>query len=105
MDEVAEIRKRKLEELQRAQQNAVAQDFINQQIEGVKKTVLQRYLTKEARERLGNVRIGNPMVAEQVELALFEAVQAGQIREQIDDSKLKEILSRVSAKKGFKIIR
>jgi len=103
--EVDEIRKRKLDELRRVQQNAAAQDFVNQQIEGVKKTVLQRYMTKDARERLGNVRAANPMLAEQVELALFEAVQAGQITGQIDDGRLKEILSRGAGKKGFKIIR
>lgn len=103
--DIAEIRKRKLEELQHAQQSAAGQDFVKQQLEGVKKTVLQRCLTKEARERLGNVRVANPAVAEQIELALMEAAQAGQITEPIDDNRLKEILSRSTPKKGFKIIR
>lgn len=103
--DIAEIRKRKLEELQHAQQAAVNEDFIKQQLEGVKKTVLQRCLTKEARERLGNVRVANPQLAEQVELALVEAMQAGQITKPVDDIRLKDILSRAITKKDFKIIR
>ena len=103
--DINEIRKRKLEELQHVQQSAVNEDFIKQQLEGVKKTVLQRCLTKEARERLGNVRTANPALAEQVELALIEATQVGQITEPIDDNRLKEILSRSTPKKGFKIIK
>jgi len=103
--DINEIRKRKLEDLQRSQQNAVNEDFVRQQLEGVRKTILQRCLTKEARERLGNVRVANPQLAEQVELALMEAAQAGQITEPIDDTRLKEILSRSTAKHGFKIIK
>ena len=103
--DINEIRKRKLEELQRAQQNAANEDFLNQQLEGVKKTVLQRCLTKEARERLGNVRVANPALAEQIEIALIEAAQVGQITEPVDDNRLKEILSRSTPKKGFKIIK
>ncbi len=103
--DINEIRKRKLEDLQRSQQNAVNEDFIKQQLEGVRKTILQRCLTKEARERLGNVRVANPQLAEQVELALMEAAQTGQITEPIDDNRLKEILSRSTAKQGFKIIK
>lgn len=103
--DIDEIRRRKLAELQRAQQGAANEDFLQQQLEGMKKTVLQRCLTKEARERLGNVRVANPALAEQVELALIEAAQAGQITEPIDDERLKEVLSRSTPKKGFKIIK
>ena len=103
--DISEIRRRKLEELQRAQKAAESQDFVKQQLEGVKKTVLQRCLTREARERLANIRAANPALSEQMELALMEAAQAGQITEPIDDERLKEILSRSTVKKSFKIIK
>jgi len=106
MSELESIRQRKLEELQRHQQAAAEQDFLKQQLEGVKKTVLQRFLTKDARERLATVRVANKELAEHVELAILEAAQSGQIRSQLDEEKLKEILGRVSGtKKGFRIIK
>ena len=106
MTELENLRKRKLEELQNAQQDAVAQDFIKQQLESVKRTVMQRFLTREARERLANVRIANPQLAYQIENALVEAANLGQIPEPIDEEKLKEILSRASGtKKEFRIIK
>ena len=106
MTDLESIRRQKIAELQKSQQNAVEQDFIHQQLEGAKKTVLQRFLTKEARERLATVKIANPKLAEQIEVGLFEAAQAGQIRGQITEEQLREILNRASgSKKEFNIIR
>ena len=91
MTDLESIRRQKIAELQKSQQNAVEQDFIHQQLEGAKKTVLQRFLTKEARERLATVKI---------------AAQAGQIQGQITEEQLREILNRASgSKKEFNIIR
>jgi len=103
--DLEDIRRQKLAELQRAQQQSSEEDFVGQQIEAAKKTLLQRFLTKEARERLATVRMANKGLAEQIEMALVEAAHSGQIQGQIDEEKLKEILNRATGKKReFRII-
>ena len=75
------------------------------QLDELKMKILMECLTKEARERLSNVRIGNPQLAEQVELYLIQAYQQGQIREPIPDDKLKELLKALTVKRETKITR
>ena len=104
--ELKSIRQQKIEELQKQKKAAEAQDFINQQLEGAKKTVLQRWLTKEARERLAMIKSAKPALAQQVEMSIFELAQAGAFQEPIDEMRLKEILNHVSEeKKNFRIIK
>jgi len=76
-----------------------------EELEKLKKDALRNVLTKDAMERLGRIRIVNPMLTQQIELYLLQLFQSGQVREKIDDSKLKEILTLVSAKKNFNIKR
>jgi len=76
-----------------------------QQIEAVKKAALLKYLDKEARERLNMVKVAHPELAEKVELALFQAVQLGQISGIITDIQLKNILTEVTEKKQMRILR
>lgn len=59
----------------------------------MKKEILRKVLTKEAMERLGRVRLANPLVATQLEIYLVQLQQSGQLKESIDDTKLKQILS------------
>ncbi len=82
-----------------------AQQQQKKQLDALKMQILMNCLTKEARERLANVRIGNPQLAEQVELYLIQAYQQGQIREQIPDDKLKELLKALTVKRETKITR
>jgi len=80
-------------------------DMQNSQIEAMKKMILRRILDKNALERLGRVKIANPVLASQVELYLLQLYNAGQIREIISDAKLKEILNVLVAKKEWRIRR
>ncbi len=75
------------------------------EFEAMKKEILRKVLTKEALERLGRVRIANPLVATQLEIYLFQLYQAGQVKETIDDKKLKKILSVLVPKRKTKIKR
>jgi len=75
------------------------------EFEALKKEVLRKILTKEALERLGRVRIENPLVATQLEIYLFQLYQTGQIKETVDDKKLKKILSVLVPKRKTKIKR
>jgi programmed cell death protein 5 len=82
--------------LQKAQQ---------EELEKIKKEAIRSILTKEAMERLGRVRMVNPLLTQQIELYLLQLYQTGQLKEKIDDAKLKEILAMLSEKKKFSIKR
>ena len=62
-----------------------------------------KFMTKEARERLNRVRIVKPAVAESVELAIMQAIQAGAVKEPITDSHLRSILDQSVKTKEFNI--
>jgi len=102
MDDIEEIRKRKLMELQRryleqkkAEEEAVRREM---ELEAQLDALMRRILTPEARERLGRVKLVKPELARQVELVLVQLYQAGRIPEPIDDEKLKSILAQVDAR-------
>jgi programmed cell death protein 5 len=63
------------------------------EFEAMKKSIMKKVLTKQALERLGSVRLANPIVASQLEVYLMQLSQTGQIKQPIDDEKLKNILS------------
>jgi len=105
-EEIEELRKRRMFELQQRiaqeQQRAQAQ----QQIELQKQAILRRILTPEARSRLNNLKIVKPEFANQLELQLIQLVQSGRIQTPITDEQLKEILIRLQAqRRDIKITR
>ncbi|RLJ04247.1 MAG: hypothetical protein DRP08_02175 [Candidatus Aenigmatarchaeota archaeon] len=75
------------------------------ELEKLKKTILLNVLTKEARERLNNIRIVKPELANQIELYMVQLYQSGQISGKIDEDQLKKILNILQRKREFKIIR
>ncbi|ASJ00386.1 DNA-binding protein [Thermococcus gorgonarius] len=108
-EDIEEIRKRKLMELQKkyleqqkAQEEAIKQEM---ELEAQLNAIMRRVLTPEARERLGRVKLVRPELARQVELLLAQLYQAGQIREPLSDEKLKRILAQIEARtrKEFRI--
>ena len=74
-------------------------------VEEMKRKLLGECLTKEARERLANVRIANPQLAEQVELYLIQVQQQGQLTEPLPEDKLKDLLKTLTKKRDIKITR
>jgi len=90
-EELEEIRQRKLAELQAR----AAEEEERRRLEAERAAVLRAILTPEARQRLANLKIARPDVAESVENYLFQLARAGKIRSQITDDLLKEILSRI----------
>jgi len=75
------------------------------QLEVAKKMMLSKILDNAAIERLGRVRMANPMLASQLELYLLQLMQAGQLKETITDAKLRQILDTLVTKRETKIIR
>ena len=75
------------------------------QFEAVKRALLNKVLDKAAVERLGRVRMANPMLAAQIEAYMIQLYQAGQLKETVTDEKLKQILDALTQKKKTSIKR
>jgi len=103
-DELEELRKKRLRELQQ-QQEAFSEEEIEQQesqqkeIEEKRKQILRVILTTKARERLGNIKVARPDVAEAVENQLILLAQSGRLKNKINDEQLRELLSQILPKK------
>jgi len=101
MDELEEIRQRKLEELQKQQQE---QAQIEQQILALENFVKPK-LTKQALVRFGNLKTGQPQLAISVLVVLSQLIKTGKVNN-VDDELLKSILHELQPKKKeTKIIR
>ena len=107
MDELERIRKKKLAQLQRLQQEKFQQQFqeeeqLQQQVEQLELIVKQAF-TKEALQRYGNLKAAHPEKAIRLLVILAQAIQQGQINK-IDDKLLKQILIKLTPeKRDFKI--
>ena len=110
MDELEEIRRRKLMELielqRRREEELKRQEELQKQIEMQKKAVLRSILEPEARERLARLKLAHPEIAEAVENQLVALAQAGRINQKISDEVLVSILKQISSRRREpKIIR
>ncbi len=95
MEDIEEIKRRKLLELQKKleEERAKEQERIQQEIQ--KKAILRQILTSEARTRLNTIRMAKPELAEQVENLLIQLALSGKIG-RINDSQLKKILAKIA---------
>jgi len=101
-EELEKLKKKKLNELKREkalQDNLEQQEDQKEEFEKQKKMILIKVLTPKARERLGNIKVARPQIAEQIENQLIMVAQSGRLKNKIDDKQLKELLSRIIPKK------
>jgi len=105
-EELGQLRRRRLAELQRAAAEDDRRADQHQQVEAQKQAILKRILTMEARQRLTNIKMVKPEFADQLELQLIQLAQSGRVKLPISDAQLKEALVRLqSQKKDIKIRR
>ena len=108
-DELAELRRRRMAELQRQQmqQGAMEEEMQRQkQAEAQLHLILMQILEPEARERLNTIKRTKPEFAKAVEQQLVMLAQSGQLRERLTDEQLKVILKKlIPEKKDFNITR
>lgn len=72
------------------------------QIAIMKRMLLRKGMSIEARERLGRVRAANPELAEKAEIVSIQFIQQGK---SISDEVLVEILNRLTPKREIRITR
>ena len=98
-EEMNAIRQRKLAELQQQQVNQAAQEEQRASIEAQKQSVLRQILTEEARQRLANIKLVRPQLAEAVEVRLIQLAQQGSLSDKLTDAQLKDILRKIQGDK------
>ncbi|EQD71772.1 DNA-binding TFAR19-related protein [mine drainage metagenome] len=109
--ELAELRRRRLQEIQQMQQGATQNAYSAQQVEMERRDaeraeILRRVLTPEARERLGRIRLAKPDVAASVEQQVIALAASGRLQRPIDDATLRALLERISPeRREIKITR
>lgn len=108
-DELSEIRRRRMEQLQRqaVEQQAMQEDVERQKrAESEMQLALMQILEPEARERLNTIKLTKPEFARAIEQQLVMLAQSGRIRQKITDEQLKALLMQVAPpKKEFRITR
>ncbi|MCK4439402.1 DNA-binding protein [Candidatus Bathyarchaeota archaeon] len=98
-EELEEIRRRKLLDLQRKTAEEQRNIQMQQQLELQKQALLRSILTPEARQRLANLKMVKPEFTSQLELQLVQLVQQGKIPVPVTDKQLKQILIQIQARK------
>jgi programmed cell death protein 5 len=109
-DELAELRRRKMEQMQRQamsnQQGMEDEAARQQQIDAQVRAALMEILEPEARERLNTIKLTRPDFAKAVEQQLVMLAQSGRVRQRITDEQLKGLLTQLTpSKKEFRITR
>jgi programmed cell death protein 5 len=105
-DELANLRKRKLLNMQAQQQQMAMVQEEQQALEGQKQAILRGMMTPDARERLGRVKTAYPEVVAEIERELVMLASSGRLAQKIDDDTMKNLLSKMMPKKrDIKIVR
>ena len=71
----------------------------------LRENIMRMALTSEARQRLANIRMVKPQVAETIEDYIIQMATAGKLKQVINDDQLKEILGSLQGKKREFTIR
>ena len=107
-EELENIRRRRLEELQQQAAQQQIAEAQQKEFENKKYLLMRKILSQEGRQRLENIRMVKPQFAEQIELQLIQLFQSGQLRGAIPlpDKAFKKLLEQISSmgkKKKFNI--
>jgi len=101
-EELEKLRKKRLRDLQQSedfQESMEDQEAQQKEFEEKKKMILRNILTPNAKERLGNIKVARPEMAEAIENQLIALAQSGRLKNKINDEQLRMLLSKIIPKK------
>ncbi len=98
-----ELEKLKAKRMAEIQEKLAEEERLRREME--RQAAMRVILTPEARQRLANLRLIKPELVAQLEEQLIQLANSGRVRMPITDKMLKEILSRLMAKRDIKIRR
>jgi programmed cell death protein 5 len=108
-DELAELRRRRMAQLQQqaGDQQAMQEELERQQRQKSQiQMILMQVLEPDARERLNTIKLTKPEFAGAVEQQLVALAQSGRLKQKITDAQLKELLRQLApAKRDYSITR
>src|SRR3989449_9170111 len=105
-EELEELRRRRMAQMQWAASDDQRRAQAQQQVERQKQAIIRKILTPEARQRLTNIRMVKPEFAEEVEMQLIQLAQQGRLQNPVTDEQLKKTLMQLqSQRKDIKIRR
>jgi len=98
-----ELEKLKAKRMAEIQERLAEEERLRREME--RQAAMRVILTPEARQRLANLRLIKPELVAQLEEQLIQLANTGRVKMPITDDMLKEILSRLMAKRDIKIKR
>ncbi len=101
-EELENLRRKKLQELQQQsqlQESLEEQDSQKKEFEEKRRMILRGILTTQAKERLGRIKVARPEMAEEIENQLIMLAQGGRLKNKINDEQLRMLLSKIIPKK------
>ena len=101
-EELDNLRKKKLQELQQQnqfQESLEEQGAQRKEFEEKKRMILRGILTTQAKERLGRIKVARPEMAGEIENQLIVLAQSGRLKNKINDEQLRMLLSKIIPKK------
>ena len=98
-----ELEKLKAKRMAEIQERLAEEERLRREME--RQAAMRIILTPEARQRLANLRLIKPELVAQLEEQLIQLANTGRVKMPITDDVLKEILSRLMAKRDIKIRR
>ncbi|MCK5423629.1 MAG: DNA-binding protein [Deltaproteobacteria bacterium] len=106
-DEMDELRRKRLEELQNQsarEQDAQRQKEQTESVKQQKQSILRSILSDQAKQRVNNIKLVNPQMAEAIENQLITLAQSGRIRGVISEEQLLQMLRELqNSKRDTKI--
>jgi len=64
-----------------------------------RENIMRIALTSEARQRLANIRMVKPQIAQTIEEYIVQMAASGKLKRTIDDEQLKDLLGSIQGKK------
>ena len=97
--ELAELRKKRLTQMQSDQVAEKQQEEQLRQVEMQRQMILKTILSDEARERLARIKLAKPDYATTLETQLIQLAQTRRISGKITDDQLKQLLKQLTESK------